>query len=247
MRYLFHCVDAVPLRRSTSSPATLGSKAASNFLLLNSIDQNVPLHQHGASSCWEGLSRHHVVVPFEWLDPQIKSYLVREAVRCLLQPPRDAQLRHWGMNLWCDPSPCLSPGVGTAGDEINYRGTDLPLPNPFCSSMWIAFVSQFVIAQGTLSPFCRSNPCGRRHARRHLLHDSRKHTHIEWFARWSIGTYYAIRWDTNPCVIWMMWRECSHHSSLCCIFDSFEWWFSLWPGWQECIPPPIQFDCCVGT
>ncbi len=50
-------------------PATLGRKVASNFLFVTSINQNELLHQHCASSCWKGLSHHHVVIPFEQLCP----------------------------------------------------------------------------------------------------------------------------------------------------------------------------------
>ena len=52
-----------------------------------------------------------------------------------------------GMSRCCDPLPSLSTGVGISGDEINYRGADLPLPKPFFQFVCvISLLPQFVVA-----------------------------------------------------------------------------------------------------
>ena len=101
-------------------------------------------------------------------------------------------------NLWCDPSPCLSTGVGISGNVINYRGCRLTPPKPFLLFHVITFLSQSVIAPGQHPS---TDP---------ILGDSGMPggvisvTHIDQFRCWSNDILNVIR-GTLITVTQMMW------------------------------------------
>jgi len=114
--------------------ATLGCKAASNFLLATSTTRMyscailalLPVGKFVSSTCSH---------PFWMAAPSDQTIPRRRNCKRPLAVAPTMPNFDPGVGPCCDPSPRLSTGVGISGDEINYRGADLPLPKPFQLSM----------------------------------------------------------------------------------------------------------------
>ena len=120
---------------------------------MTSLDQNILLRQHGATSCW-GVCL--VNMKSSLLDGCTLRSNVGETTRGLLPLIQRCPTSTLGSNKYSDLFPHSSTGgVGISSDEMK-RGADLPLPNPFQFVRVIDLTSQFVVVPKksiTLPPY----------------------------------------------------------------------------------------------
>ncbi len=128
-----HRMDVVPSRRSTNFTFAYDwRRLVARWLATSSLPPAQPectpapflrFFLLGSSS------RRHVVIPFGWLHPLIKPYLVGETARCLLPLLPGCPTSTLGSKS-SDLFPRSSTGVGISSDEI-IRGCRLTPPKPF--------------------------------------------------------------------------------------------------------------------